>query len=1089
MSSISRPSTSQSHYSHRPGTSQSNYRPGSRFSQASTSRLSHRPPSRHAQRLAGDTQTLVTQLTGLTADDDPEDFQDACDSAGRTLETQRYTGLAADIREIDTRLDGLIERADIQGHDALAKAMSETRLRLRRAVGGAQGEDDCLMKNALLPQHIQFLLSVSMPLTNATHEAARSVLHAIHNPPPRPKPLTWADIMGDEAFEGQHWDMISSHSTSSDEPWSDDEETKERSHSILDASETASSSDSPPLSSAEDEGSDVVALQAKESAVLMVERFRGEQYWTDDWRSEVGFNKAFNLGDPSTLGPAIAAAPYAKDPAARLLSGPDDEVYISEVCAVREALLALQGLHSCLFKAADTKMTIEVAPSAPRLAHMSLGAYHSIMACFASISTTLLRLGSFAKKVYLAASVVNTPQMPKQRTLHAFVEGLDHQLSRFTSWCAEKEEMICLAQNGQGSLVVVSLLSLQYDVSTRTAATFDVITRLLDEVSPASSSRTFDWDLTSVKPATLSKALLDGLLSYHNIYLSMGDETTTACLLDMFAHAAAPTWGNIHEWLKSGASLCDTVEGGRRGFHDPAMDDEFFIQQNEEDVSADEFWSEGFAIRLDQSSGQNMVPSFLFGVGRDLLWAGKAIGLLRVLELDSFFYNELGYTWMENWPSRDLIATSDDPNTTIEMLSMNIVADRAGALLKPFCHAAQSRLNQVLVDDCRLWEHLECIEDLFLMGRGDVMTDFCGELFRRIESGEHWSDYHMLNSLLKDAVASSPVHWIDVSLLRLSYRSINSFSVSKTVRGLEGIALAYQMAFPLNYLFTPRAMGEYSSIFVFLLQLRRAKYALENLPPLKGHQAAANISRDELNAFYAVRGKLSWLVSTFTNFIMTYVLHTQVLRLHNGLRDATSLDHMIAIHANHLKVVRTECFMMPEHASICRSILTILDLCVQFRNGLARFAFTRDASTSILDVSRFSILADLAPPGTPSRRQRKRRMRQSQRRYWSNTIGDVTSMSELDRSRSRMVLSDSDSSDEDEGSGSGQTRDWPADDDGRDALLLSPGESFSSRLEEMGAKLDALVRHIQRNVEGLGSTSGSQSTFSVLSFMLEDWDR
>jgi len=50
------------------------------------------------------------------------------------------------------------------------------------------------------------------------------------------------------------------------------------------------------------------------------------------------------------------------------------------------------------------------------------------------------------------------------------------------------------------------------------------------------------------------------------------------------------------------------------------------------------------------------------------------------------------------------------------------------------------------------------------------------------------------------------------------------------------------------------------------------------------------------------------------------------------------------------------------------------------------------------------------------------------------------------------------------------------------------GETFSSRVEDMGTKLDALVRHIKRNVEGLAPAE-SESTFSILAFVLEDWDR
>lgn len=245
-------------------------------------------------------------------------------------------------------------------------------------------------------------------------------------------------------------------------------------------------------------------------------------------------------------------------------------------------------------------------------------------------------------------------------------------------------------------------------------------------------------------------------------------------------------------WLKSGASL-DLMEEAAHKSHDPSQDDEFFVQRNHGDVTAETFWAEGFVLRSSGLTSQTLVPSFLLGIAQDLLWAGKAIGLLRAVGLDGFFYDELGHQWLDDWPAHDELVRPGDSDAASELASMTSIADRARDALKTFCQAAQSRLNRVLVEDCRLWEHLECMEDMFLMGRGDVMTHFCGELFRRIEDGEQWSDYHMLNSLLKDAVTSSPCRWIDVSLLRLSYRGIDPRSVTKTVRGLEGISLAYQV--------------------------------------------------------------------------------------------------------------------------------------------------------------------------------------------------------------------------------------------------------------------------------------------------------
>lgn len=128
-----------------------------------------------------------------------------------------------------------------------------------------------------------------------------------------------------------------------------------------------------------------------------------------------------------------------------------------------------------------------------------------------------------------------------------------------------------------------------------------------------------------------------------------------------------------------------------------------------------------------------------------------------------------------------------------------------------------------------------------------------------------------------------------------------------------------KIAFPLNYLFSSTAMEAYSSIFVLLLQIRRARNAVEGIPMIHMRALHGYIPWEEMKAFYSLRGKLAWLTTyvsvlaellqrwkhdraeprrTMTNFIMTYVIHAQVLKLHEALREAPSLDHMIAVHAH-----------------------------------------------------------------------------------------------------------------------------------------------------------------------------------------------
>ena len=80
----------------RPSSSLGHTRPISRLSQRPASRLSQRPASRqshhappHSQisaKVSGLIHTLVTQITGITNENDPENYKIACDYASKHLE-------------------------------------------------------------------------------------------------------------------------------------------------------------------------------------------------------------------------------------------------------------------------------------------------------------------------------------------------------------------------------------------------------------------------------------------------------------------------------------------------------------------------------------------------------------------------------------------------------------------------------------------------------------------------------------------------------------------------------------------------------------------------------------------------------------------------------------------------------------------------------------------------------------------------------------------------------------------------------------------------------------------------------------------
>ena len=52
--------------------------------------------------------------------------------------------------------------------------------------------------------------------------------------------------------------------------------------------------------------------------------------------------------------------------------------------------------------------------------------------------------------------------------------------------------------------------------------------------------------------------------------------------------------------------------------------------------------------------------------------------------------------------------------------------------LLPYSEVAHEALTKVLVEECDLWVHVNAMEDLFLMRRGDAMSHFVDVLFRKV---------------------------------------------------------------------------------------------------------------------------------------------------------------------------------------------------------------------------------------------------------------------------------------------------------------------------------------------------------------------
>lgn len=147
---------------------------------------------------------------------------------------------------------------------------------------------------------------------------AKAYLEAIANPPSSPPTLTWADILAEEPFYGDHWEGIYPFTTTSINRERRNEWDSEPSLSPLNSDDLVLDDESDSSSSiVYDDDSKLVQtprLEVEGRGLLIsehqdrnkhrkeFEELQSRQYWRDGWHIDAPLWAQFDIGDPSTLG-------------------------------------------------------------------------------------------------------------------------------------------------------------------------------------------------------------------------------------------------------------------------------------------------------------------------------------------------------------------------------------------------------------------------------------------------------------------------------------------------------------------------------------------------------------------------------------------------------------------------------------------------------------------------------------------------------------------------------------------------------------------------------------------------------------------
>lgn len=314
----------------------------------------------------------------------------------------------------------------------------------------------------------------------------------------------------------------------------------------------------------------------------------------------------------------------------------------------------------------------------------------------------------------------------------------------------------------------MSLLETQSAVSDEYERAFDVLLEIVQNVfriSTSSSEEVSEPNLvvqTKGSPAAHATLLLDSIFSTLLQYTERNSPTVSQMLLRLFIRTAEPIWAMLGSWLRDGMSVVESGYGDHgRTEKKCNLEEEFFIESSGVGIGMmsmglldPDFWKEGYClretyVRVEGGSTELkkvLVPEFLKHVAEAVLETGKAVGLVRVLGLELASETKLGdlpsfaevisssLVSMGDYASQESAGlTGRDVNvSSLFGVSLDSLSRVVYDQLSPVCEATGDELVKIIVEDCELLKHVNAIEDLYLMRKGDALTHFIDLVFAKV---------------------------------------------------------------------------------------------------------------------------------------------------------------------------------------------------------------------------------------------------------------------------------------------------------------------------------------------------------------------
>ncbi|XP_017153107.1 gamma-tubulin complex component 4 homolog isoform X2 [Drosophila miranda] len=218
------------------------------------------------------------------------------------------------------------------------------------------------------------------------------------------------------------------------------------------------------------------------------------------------------------------------------------------------------------------------------------------------------------------------------------------------------------------------------------------------------------------------------------------------------------------------------------------------------------------------------------------------------------------------------------------------------------------RLSEIALNEVDLERQMGLIKDFYLLGRGEFYLEFLSQLTR---ASDVYCDSSSKNYTRSFELAATVMGITDdLENFSLSVqRTIGESDENCEFRILENLHLKYIYEWPLNLLFSPKAIERYNQIFRFLLIIRKLQYDLQQVWTTQ-ILAAKLMSGPKNMKMMNLLNQLMFFLNNLQYYIQVDVLESQFSILINVIRKKADFEEIQRKHTVFLANVLSQCFLL-----------------------------------------------------------------------------------------------------------------------------------------------------------------------------------